>query len=165
VHASLALLQYLAQVRGVPSHSCHATLAYKRFVACIQPPLAACTLKNAYCTSHLLVAGIHVTLKIIRGGVHVSTKLHLLSSWPGVYSRTTQIETLLMSLTASFSTYTLRVVCHEEKILWQKHLIWWCDPLPWLQAASEAAGTFLGGAEEDPKRQRRCAEAHGGGGA
>jgi len=36
--------------------------------------------------------------------------------------------------------------------------------LPWLQAASEAAGTFLGGAEEDPKRQRRCAEAPGGGG-
>ena len=41
----------------------------------------------------------------------------------------------------------------------------WCDPLPWSQAASEAAGTFVLVAEEDPKRQRRCAEAHGGVGA
>ena len=80
MHALMALLQYLAQVRGEPSHSCHATLAYKLLVSCIQPPLATCTLTNAYCTPHLLVAGIHVALKIIRGGVHTLTELHLLSS-------------------------------------------------------------------------------------
>jgi len=67
-------------------------------------------------------------------------KLRLVSDLPGVNPRTTQIEMLVMSLTALSSTFALR-------------------------AASEAAGTFLGPAEEGPKRERGRAKAHGGGGA
>ena len=110
-HASMALPQYLAQVRGVPAHSCHATQAYKLFMACVQLLPAACTLKRGCCLPHLLVAGIHLAMKNVLGVVHASTKLHLLSSSPCVYSCTTLSETLLMSLTASFSTYALRVSC------------------------------------------------------
>jgi len=49
-----------------------------------------------------------VALKNIRGGVHASMKLRLVSDLPGVNPRTTQIEMLVMSLTALSSTFALR---------------------------------------------------------
>ena len=107
----MALPQYRLQVRGVPAHACHATLAHELSLPCIQPPLATCTLKKPCCTPHLLVAGIHRALKNFRCCVHASTKLHLLSSLPGAGTRTTQMDTLIMGLKASCRTFALRVSC------------------------------------------------------